>query len=215
MSLGRVALGLVGIGFGVSQLRKARSSNRLGGLSGAMHASTPSGQIRLRTHKIKGLSDRIHHLRKLVEQGKRDPVVYEFARRAVNQKCGGKWCVPEKATAKEAEALFKHIRKHVRYTSDIAGIDSYQKPSHTIRLGTGDCDDYSTLTCAAAATLGIPCRFKVIRTKGAPDWNHIYAELGFPRRAPQKWVPFDASVEMPFGWEAPPQMVEAAKIFHL
>jgi transglutaminase-like putative cysteine protease len=167
----------------------------------------------LRTYQIKNLDERINHLRKLVEQGKRDPVVYEFARRAVNKKCGANWCVPEKDNLAEIKALFAAVRANVRYTSDIAGIDSYQAPRHTLKLRTADCDDYSSLVCAAAATLGLPCRFKVIRTKGATEWNHIYAQVGHPRRNPSKWISFDASVNMPVGWEAPKQMVDASRIF--
>jgi transglutaminase-like putative cysteine protease len=178
-----------------------------------MTINTPSGPVRLRTYQIHNLDERIEHLRRLVEQGKRDPAVYEFARRAVNSRCGANWCTPEKDNMAEAKALFKAVRANVRYTSDISGIDSYQKPAHTLKFRTGDCDDYSTLTCAAASTLGLPCRFKVIRTKGAKDWNHIYAQIGFPRRAPTKWVSFDASVNMPFGWEAPANMVDDSRVF--
>lgn len=159
------------------------------------------------------LEERIKHLRALVEQGKRDPVVYEFARRAVNEKCGGRWCVPEKNNLAEIKALFEHMRRNVRYTSDIRGIDTYQTPRHTIRLRTADCDDYSVLTCATAATLGLPCRFKVIRTKDANDWNHIYAQIGYPRRQPSRWISFDASVEAPLGWEAPSRYVDASRVF--
>ena len=111
-------------------------------------------------------------------------------------------------------ALFAALRKHVRYTSDIAGVDTYQKPSHTLKLRTGDCDDYATLTCAAAASLGLPCRFKVIRTKDAKTWNHIYAQVGFPRKGPKRWVSLDASVSMPAGWEAPAHMVAASRTFN-
>lgn len=78
-----------------------------------------------------------------------------------------------------------------------------------------NCDDYSSLTCAALGSLGIPCRFKVIRTKGAKDWNHIYAQAGFPRAKPVRWISMDASVNKPFGWEAPPQMVAASKVFRV
>ena len=176
---------------------------------------TPSGPIRLRTYEINNLDERIEHLRGLVYAGKKDPAIYEFARRAVNKKCGTEWCVPEKNNFAEAKALFNAVRSNVRYTSDIAGIDSYQKPSHTLTLRTGDCDDYSTLACALAASLGLPCRFKVIQTKGAPTWNHIYAQIGLPRRDPTKWVSFDASVAMPFGWEPPKQMIANARTFNL
>lgn len=169
--------------------------------------------MRLKTSRIQNLDERIVKLRGLVERGKRDPAVYMFARQAVNKRCGKGWCVPEKNNFAEAKALFQAMREQVRYTSDIAGIDSYQRPGLTLQLRTGDCDDYSILACAAAASLGLPCRFKVIRTKDADTWNHIYAEIGFPRRNPVRWIPFDASVNMPFGWEAPPHFVAASRVF--
>jgi hypothetical protein len=229
MSLGQVALGLASIALGMQQIRRGarqvRSARRrqlegFGRLGGRIlhrgdtgHEDTAIGPIRLRTYQIKGLEDRIYRLQQLVAEGKRDPVVYAWARKAVNGKCGNNWCVPEKDNAAELKALFAALRRDVRYTSDIAGVDSYQKPRNTLKLRTGDCDDYASLTCAAAATLGLPCRFKVIRTKGAPDWNHIYAQVGLPRRRPNKWITLDASVDMPCGWEAPQGMVEASRTF--
>jgi len=221
MSFGQVALGFASIVIGLHQLsngvKHVRGSQRTPRLPRQRSRSlgktplltqegqTPVGKIRLRTYKIRNLNERIEHLRELVQQGKRDPVVYEFARRAVNKKCGNSWCIPEKNNGQELKALFNAVRSNVRYTSDIRGVDSYQKPRHTLALRTADCDDYSTLICAAAATLGLPCRFKVIKTKGAPEWNHIYAQVGLPRQKPQKWVSLDASVNMPVGWEAPPK----------
>jgi len=239
VALGNVVLGLASIALGLRQLsagvrhlgyssnttRSQRASRTYGGTSArsfvgtypkgfeGQRALTPSGDIRLRTYQIRSLDQRIEHLRRLVEQGKRDPVVYEFARRAVNKKCGSRWCIPEKDNLAEIKALFDAVRQNVRYTSDIAGIDSYQSPRHTLKLRTADCDDFSSLACAAAATLGLPCRFKVIRTKGSPEWNHIYAQVGHPRRNPQRWISFDASVNMPVGWEAPKRMVDASRIF--
>jgi hypothetical protein len=192
--------------------------------------------MRMRSFHIQNLDQRIGYLARLVDEGKRDPAIYAFARRAVTRKCGGQWCVDEKDNIGEAKAvfgairgavpakmtetdvataqqLFGQIRKNVRYTSDIHGVDTYQKPSHTLALHAGDCDDYSTLTCAALLSLGIPCRFKVIRTRGAGDWNHIYPQAGFPRANPTRWVTMDSSVKQPFGWEAPPRMVAASRVF--
>jgi len=165
VALGNVVLGLASVVLGLRQLsvgarhlsspsnttrsqRASRTSGRGSARSSSstyvrgfegQHAKTPSGDIRLKTHQIKNLDERIEYLRKLVEQGKRDPVVYEFARRAVNKKCGSNWCVPEKDNLAEIKALFQAIRGNVRYTSDIAGIDSYQAPRHTLKLRTGDC----------------------------------------------------------------------------
>lgn len=225
LGLAGIAMGLRNISSGLKKLNSAkipqqrvpmRSTHKAQKRPlGDFFVNTPSGPIRVRTYNIHNLEERISHLRALAQAGKKDPLVYEFARRAVNGKCGGSWCVPEKDNLAEARALFNAVRKNVRYTSDIAGVDSYQKPAHTLTLRTGDCDDYSTLACALAGSLGMPCRFKVIRTPDAPMWNHIYAQIGFPRRMPRKWISFDASVPMPFGWEPPARMIADARTFPL
>jgi transglutaminase-like putative cysteine protease len=268
MSLGNVALGMASLVMGAHHLRKAAQELSGGrGLSGidqreampaprgrgvpvpgrAFHNSgrravqTRNGgavPMRLRSYHIRTLGDRIRYLERLADEGKRDPEVYAFARRALSRKCGGKWCVPEKDNVKEARVifgeirrrvpprqtaadvatarnLFRNLRKNVRYTSDIMGVDTYQKPGHTLALGTADCDDYSSLTCASLLSVGIPCRYKVIRTKGAQEWNHIYAQAGFPRANPTQWISMDSSVSMPFGWEAPKRMVAASRVFRV
>lgn len=222
MNLGQLVLGLGSIAVGVSQLHKGARAlsasptapSRPARRYRSGHVDTElAGPLRLQTKKVRNLDDRIRELKKLVDRGKRDPEVYAFARQAVNQKCGPRWCVDEKDTLGELRALFGAIRQNVRYTSDIAGIDSYQLPQKTLRMRTADCDDFSSLAAASALSLGIPVRFKVIRTKGAPDWNHIYTEMGVPRGKPKRWVPFDASVNKPLGWEAPKAMVAATKVY--
>lgn len=174
---------------------------------------TVNGPMRMRTFHIRTLDDRVKFLRRRVDEGKRDPQLYAFARSVITNKCGTKWCIPEKDNKKEAKAIFDAIRRRVRYTSDIHGVDTYQNPGKTLALGTADCDDYSTLLCSAMLSVGIPCRFKVIRTRGGKDWNHIYAQAGFPRAKPTQWISMDASVPVPFGWEAPKGMVEASRVF--
>lgn len=259
MGLGQLALGVASLVMGVHQLRNG--AQRLGGLrkretvglsavmlpgrsikdSGRSTVRTPSGRdvsMRMRSYKIRTLDDRLKYLKRLVDEGKRDPQVYAFARRATNQRCGNRWCIPEKDNLGEARAVFKSmrtamppqlsaadlsrargihkgLRRNIRYTSDIAGVDTYQKPSHTLALRSGDCDDYSSTACSALGSLGIPCGFEIIRTKGAKDWNHIYAMAGFPRANPQRWVALDASVDKPFGWRAPDSMVEERRFIRV
>ncbi len=236
MGFGNVVLGLASLAIGINHLKKgaqhlssAGSARGVAGLgyaagatpfanSGRKVVRAPNGAdvpMRMRSYNIKSLDDRIAHLRERVDQGKRDPQIYAFARRATSARCGGSWCIEEKDNLGEARAIFRAIRKNVRYTSDIAGVDTYQRPSHTTALRAGDCDDYSTLTCSALQSIGIPCAFKVIRTKDAGDWNHIYPLAGFPRSNPKRWVPMDSSVNMPFGWEAPSKMVAASRVFRV
>jgi hypothetical protein len=262
MGLGSIVLGIASLALGAQQMRSgarqlrgvSRKKRENLGLydasylgSGALQDSgrsvvrTPSGKnvsMRMRSYKIRTLDDRVRYLRQLVDQGKRDPQVYAFARRSINARCGTRWCIPEKDNLGEARAVFKNLRgampphlteadlrrarsvhnsmrRNVRYTSDIAGVDTYQKPSHTLALRSGDCDDYSATTCSALGSIGIPCGFEVIRTKGAKDWNHIYAMAGFPRSNPTRWIPMDSSVNKPFGWRAPDSMVAERKFFRV
>jgi hypothetical protein len=229
-SLGKVALGLASLVMGAKYLhagakhlstapedRGAGPRFGLGSLDRAHmdsgYVKTGKGPMRMRTYTIRNLDERIRHLRRLVDEGKRDPAVYAFVRDAISRRCGDDWCIREKDNLSEARAIFDAARKRVRYTSDIAGVDTYQKPAHTLALRSGDCDDYSSLLCSALLSAGIPCRFKVIRTVNGNDWNHIYVQAGFPRADPKKWISLDASVPTSFGWEAPRHMIADQRVF--
>lgn len=213
MSLGQVVLGLASLALGLQQIRKGTKT--LGEATRGYRAPTSTRGTfgKMTVHEVKSLDDRIRHLRERVAKGKVDPEVYAFTRAALTKRCGSDWCVREKDTLKEAEAIFNAVRSNVRYTSDIAGIDTYQNPARTLRLKAGDCDDYSSLICSALLSAGIPCRFKVIRTKDANEWNHIYVQAGIPKNNPKQWVSMDASVPVRFGWEAPKSMVAESKVF--
>lgn len=180
---------------------------------GAAPRVQTAGNARMTRYSVNGIEDRIRHLRERVDKGKTDPRVYSFARKVLNQKCGSNWCISEKDNLREMRALYDAVRKNVRYTSDILGVDTYQHPARTLELAGGDCDDFSSLMCSLLLSAGIPCRFKVIRTKGSREWNHIYAQGGLPRANPTKWITLDASVNMPFGWEAPSHMVAESRVF--
>lgn len=214
MGLGQVVLGLASLALGFQQLKNGtrvlgEATRRSQGLGRVSQARTGT----MRVLNVRNLDGRINHLRERVAKGKVDPDIYTFTRAAITKRCGNRWCINEKDTAREAEAIFNAVRSHVRYTSDIAGIDTYQNPAKTLKLRAGDCDDYSSLICASLLSAGIPCRFKVIRTKGSNEWNHIYAQAGLPRQRPTRWVTMDASVPVSFGWEAPQSMVAESKVF--
>jgi len=214
MSFGQVVIGLASLALGIQQLRNGtRTLGEAAKYKPDVARKQISSHGQMRVYKVRSLEDRIKHLRGRVAKGKVDPEVYSFTRAALTQRCGSGWCVNEKDTLREAEAIFKAVRNNVRYTSDIAGIDTYQSPSKTLKLKAGDCDDYSSLICSALLSAGIPCRFKVIRTKDSNEWNHIYAQAGLPRNRPSRWVSMDASVPVRFGWEAPKSMVAESKIF--
>lgn len=213
MSAIKIALGLASIAIGAHKIHEAVKRPSAPRRSSAPLTGAPGAPVAMRIYPVKSLDDRIKRIRERVARGMVDPKVYGFARKVVNQKCGDNWCIPEKDNLKEMEAIFKAVRQNVRYTSDILGVDTYQHPKHTLGLNGGDCDDYSSLLCSLLLSLGIPCRLKVIRTKDAKEWNHIYAQGGLPRANPTRWYSLDASVPKPFGWEAPGSMVADTRIF--
>jgi transglutaminase-like putative cysteine protease len=187
-------------------------------LSGAAPTPMTKGRrdvngMSISLHEVKTLDERLRHIQGRIAKGKVDPQIYALARQIVSQKCGDKWCTPEKNNVAEAQAIFAYLRKNVRYTSDILNVDSYQNPRHTLGFRAGDCDDYSITGCSLLLSIGIPCRLKVIQTKDSKDPNHIYAQAGLPRSGPTKWFTMDASVDKPFGWEAPRSMIAKSWIY--
>ena len=90
-------------------------------------------------------------------------------------------------------------------------------PEHDVTVS--QCDDYSIVLGSLLGAIGYPVRLRVIRTHdaGLPrgEFNHIYALVGLPPNAPQKWVPLDASVSEPAGWEAPREMVAEYKDYEV
>ncbi|NJN63472.1 MAG: transglutaminase domain-containing protein [Acidobacteria bacterium] len=229
MNLGEILFGAVLLGLGAQQMKKG--AERLGkGLRGAGGARVEKdtkrrlpkrvgvvrrGGMTMDLREVRSLDDRINAIRDRIRKGKVDPKILAWARKQVTRKCGADWCIKEKDTAAEIVAIFEGMRRDVRYTSDVAGVDTYANPRRTLEHRAGDCDDYSALGCAALMSIGIPCRLKVIRTKDSSTWNHIYIEAGSPKDRPSRWIPLDASVNVRAGWEAPRSMVAETRIFEV
>lgn len=93
---------------------------------------------------------------------------------------------------------------------DVSTEDHYvYLPEHDATVS--NCDDLSVLLACLLLAAGYDCRFRVIRTKNARDWDHVYVVAHLPNS--DEWVALDASVDRPPGWEAPASMVAARKDF--
>ena len=202
---------------GVSALREARGGGRR--RRGLGDRDDPSDEPRARNYDAKNIGQRVKHIVGLIQRGRGDPKVKGVAISAVSQKCGRDWCIPERDYAGEVRAIFAETRKRVRYVYDARGIDQYVAAKRTMQWGGGDCDDYSIVLGSLLGAIGYPVRLRVIRTHdaGLPrgEFNHIYALVGLPPNAPQKWIPLDASVSEPAGWEAPREMVAEYKDYEV
>lgn len=98
-----------------------------------------------------------------------------------------------------AHTIYNWIVDRVKYQRDPEGVEWLQDVEVTLRMKTGDCDDFTVLGASMLGALGIKSRIKIAKA-GAPVWNHVYLEYYSPKRG--IWVPFDASEKKYVGWEA-------------
>jgi len=191
-------------------------------ISKGVRTKTLTGDMRVTTHEVRSLNDRLAAIIDLAHQGKLDPRVIAWARREVSRRKPGstawngeQWAVPEKDSQAEIIALFKAMRRDVRYTSDVRGADTFSRPNLTLSTGAEDCDGYAALGCAALMSIGLSCRLEVIQTKDSDTPNHIFVSGSTDKADPNrgKWIALDASVPMPPGWQAPDSMVARRWIY--
>lgn len=182
-------------------------------------ARVKSAGLRKELVRAPTLDDRIKILRKLTQEGSESTEIREKALAVLSRKCGtGKdrrWCIPEKGWEQEVVQLFEAYRNPandiaVRYARDPIGKDTYSAASKTLKIGAGDCDDSAVTLNALFGSIGYSTKFRVIQAKGATGASHIYNLVGVPPGPPervQKWIPLDATMDKPAGWEAPESMI--------
>lgn len=136
-----------------------------------------------------GTTETLRLMRDLVHQYKSDSNVRGLALELVRP-------VPPKDWRGEIRAVFEYVRDNIRYTHDIAGVETLQTPPATIELEAGDCDDKSTLLAALLASVGHRTRFVAVGYRQSNDYQHVYVEAAHGN----DWIPLDATMARPFGW---------------
>lgn len=210
VAVGYLALGL-GLTFeGLSRLRQGDGSPRLpgvGSLGRAPSRGKPDDGMHLSKiveKEVHSIDERVELIRKLIRAGGKDPEVKVQAFKATNRKNNdGSWEIAEKDQKGEVLALFKYVRAKVRYTNDALRADQFVTAKKTLRLGAGDCDDMCVTLGSLLEAIGFPVKIRVVQTTGSATWNHVYLLVGLPKAAPTRWIPLDASMAKPAGWEAP------------
>lgn len=211
---GLAGLGLIAIG-GYAYWRERQVAGAAGMVSGLGRGklrqapvidSYASGGARttLRSSPDMPIEQRIATIQELVHKSVQDPQMRKIALR-VTSHC------PERDKMCEAKAVYDFVKQRVRYTGDVGpirhpdgsveGIDYYQSARRTLENGGGDCDDHNILVLTLLALNGLTGKMRVVKTKRAPDWEHIYA--GFTD--PGKFVAVDTTLPGTdaFGIEAP------------
>lgn len=158
--------------------------------------------IRVTKARVRNADDRVRYIAGNIKKGLESADVHSFAAEAVAGRCGDGWCVNPRDWMGEVCAVADHVRNSVRYTLDAYGMDTYRTPQRTLQMAIGDCDDMAALAGAALHAIGYPVWLKVIRTKGQPDFHHIYVLAGIPPNGPTQVIPVDPTQPQNIcGWE--------------
>lgn len=188
-------------GFGLGRGR-ARQAPVIGGYSDGNMTTT------LRSSPDMPIEQRLATIQEMVEKSVQDPQMRKLGLQITAQ-------CPERDGMCEARAVYNFVKANVRYTGDIApikwstgqveGVDLYQTARRTVELRGGDCDDHSILAATLLAVNGITPKLRVVKTRGAPDWEHIFVGALMPKGTGAKFVALDTT--MPgsdyFGKEPP------------
>lgn len=134
-----------------------------------------------------GTAQTVRWIRKLVEQGKRDPVVNRFTGTLLRAARVRPYDEPG-----EIRAIFDGALRYVRFTKDPEGKECLRPARTTLEWGFGDCDDINAILLPAMlGTVGYRTRLVTIASHpAAPEqFTHVYCEVYLRGR----WVPLDAA----------------------
>ncbi len=122
-----------------------------------------------------GVEQTIRQMRRLISQGKQDPKVHELAAQIL--RCAR---VAAYDWTGEAQAIFDWWHKNIRFTRDVDGHETLHAPADILRLGIGDCDDFTVGICSLLKTIGADCHIVTIATDSEGEFSHVYPEVILP-----------------------------------
>lgn len=170
------------------QLARAQQAPIIGSYSDGNMKTT------MRQSAVMPIEQRIATIQDLIHKSVQDPQMRKIALQVTSQ-------CPERDKMCEANAIYNFVKARVRYTGDVGairhpdgnveGVDLYQSARRTLEFGGGDCDDHNILNGTLLALNGIDPVLRVVKTRGADDWEHIYAGF-FPSR--KKFVALDTTL---------------------
>jgi transglutaminase superfamily protein len=154
-------------------------------------------------------AEQVAFLRQLVEGYKSTYTIAQLARDIVFRQ---RQCPPKKKAC-HALAIASWVQDNITYVNE--GEETFQTPLHTLRVGYGDCDDFTTLIGAFLESLGIPVELVAVGwagdelpfgQKASGPWRTLFAQESFrhifPRArisGPQgtRRLPLDATLSAP------------------
>lgn len=124
-------------------------------------------------------------MRSLALAGAKDPIVRETAIHIVQQQAR------EHDPESQLTALFRYVRDGITFIGDVAGVETLQSPSYTLRVRAGDCDDRAVLLVALARSIGLPADFRFRAIAANPRAPRQFSHVYVVARIGNKDVPLD------------------------
>ena len=93
----------------------------------------------------------------------------------------------------ELRAIYKFTVENVRYTGDVAGVDTFSSPIRTLQMGGEDCDGHAVLNAALAIINGYHAKARITSNRGV-TWDHIYCMVGLPKGSTSRWIALDTTL---------------------
>jgi len=138
-----------------------------------------------------GTAQTIREMRRLIEQGKKDPDIHTLAAKILRDAC----VLAEYAPAGEmlaVKAVYDSVMRNIRYTPDVTGKETLHGAIDIVRLRIGDCDDFTILICSLLETIGKTTRIVTISSHSddPKQFSHVFPEVYVSDRG---WIPLDVA----------------------
>ena len=120
-----------------------------------------------------GVAQTIRAMRRLIDQGKKDPKVHEAAALIIRSSS-----VPAYDWGGEVRAIYNWVLHNIRFTRDVQGKETLHAAPEILRLGIGDCDDFTILICSLLGTIGHKCRILTIsKPEDERNFSHVFPQV--------------------------------------
>lgn len=147
------------------------------------------------THRLMGgdagVEQTVKAMRRLIDEGKKDPLIHEAAANMLRNAN-----VPAFDWIGEVKAIGEWVGRHIRFTRDVYGKETLHAAREIIRLGIGDCDDFTILICSLLGTIGVKTRIVTISSErlDPSQFTHVFPEAEVEGCG---WVPVDYARRSP------------------
>jgi hypothetical protein len=93
----------------------------------------------------------------------------------------------------ELKAIYQFVVTNVRYTGDMATIDTFSAPLRTLQMDGEDCDGHCLVNAALAIANGFQAKARITSNRGV-TWDHIYCLAGLPKGRTEQWIALDTTL---------------------